>query len=139
VTCYEVGGTVFVGADVAGKGLSSALVGTSFRAALRALAHSGISLLDLATRMNRLHYDEGPAAQRRYVTTFLARLSPATNNSRCGQCGAQPDASRNGRRRGPSHRIFRDTGRNFSRIRVRVGAVCSEQWFPAVDLHRRSE
>ena len=91
VTCYEVGGdyldivslpsgdTVFVVADVAGKGLSSALVGTSFRAALRAMVHSGISLLDLATHINRLHYDEGPEAQRHYVTTFLARLSPSTN------------------------------------------------------------
>jgi serine phosphatase RsbU (regulator of sigma subunit) len=91
VTCYEVGGdyldivqlpsgdTIFVVADVAGKGLSSALVSTSFRAALRAMAHSGINLLDLATRMNRLHHDEGPEARRRYVTTFLARLSPTTN------------------------------------------------------------
>ena len=100
VTCYEVGGdyldivplpsgeTIFVVADVAGKGLSSALVSTSFRAALRAMALSGISLLDLATRMNRLHYGEGLEAQRRYVTTFLALLSPAYEHSRCGQCGA---------------------------------------------------
>ena len=55
VTCYEVGGdyldivplpsgeTIFVVADVAGKGLSSALVSTSFRAALRAMAISGIT------------------------------------------------------------------------------------------------
>jgi serine phosphatase RsbU (regulator of sigma subunit) len=102
VTCYEVGGdyldiiplpsgdTVFVVADVAGKGLSSALVSTSFRAALRALAQSGISLLDLATRMNRLHYDEGPEAQRRYVTTFLARLSPATNTLDVVNAGHNP-------------------------------------------------
>lgn len=102
ITCYEVGGdyldivplpsgeTIFVVADVAGKGLSSALVSTSFRAALRAMALSGINLLDLATRMNRLHYDEGPEAQRRYVTTFLALLSPATNTLDVVNAGHNP-------------------------------------------------
>jgi serine phosphatase RsbU (regulator of sigma subunit) len=102
VACYEVGGdyldivplpsgdTVFVVADVAGKGLSSALVGTSFRAALRAMANSGINLLDLATRINRLHHDEGPEARRRYVTTFLARLSPATNTLEVVNAGHNP-------------------------------------------------
>jgi serine phosphatase RsbU (regulator of sigma subunit) len=102
VTCYEVGGDyldivtlplgdiVFVVADVAGKGLSSALVGTSFRAALRAMANSGINLLDLATRINRLHHDEGPEARRRYVTTFLARLSPATNTLEVVNAGHNP-------------------------------------------------
>jgi serine phosphatase RsbU (regulator of sigma subunit) len=102
VTCYEVGGdyldivqlpsgdTVFVVADVAGKGLSSALVSISFRAALRAMANSEINLLDLATRMNRLHHDEGPEAQRRYVTTFLAQLSPATNTLDIVNAGHNP-------------------------------------------------
>ncbi len=102
VTCYEVGGdyldivqlpsgdTVFVVADVAGKGLSSALVSISFRAALRAMANSEINLLDLATRMNRLHHDEGLEAQRRYVTTFLARLSPTTNTLEIVNAGHNP-------------------------------------------------
>ncbi|MGC1296077.1 MAG: PP2C family protein-serine/threonine phosphatase, partial [Alloacidobacterium sp.] len=102
VTCYEVGGdyldiislpsgeTIFVVADVAGKGLSSALVGTSFRAALRAMVHSGSGLLDLATHINRLHYNEGPEAQRRYVTTFLARLSPATHSLEVVNAGHNP-------------------------------------------------
>lgn len=102
VTCYEVGGdyldivplpsgeTIFVVADVAGKGLSSALVGTSFRAALRAMVHSGMNLLDVATRINRLHHAEGPEAQRRYVTTFLARLSPATHTLDVVNAGHNP-------------------------------------------------
>jgi serine phosphatase RsbU (regulator of sigma subunit) len=102
VTCYEVGGDyldivtlpsgdmVFVVADVAGKGLSSALVSISFRAALRAMVHSGMSLLEIATHINRLHYSEGPEAQRRYVTTFLARLSPATNTLEVVNAGHNP-------------------------------------------------
>lgn len=102
VTCYEVGGDyldivtlpsgdmVFVVADVAGKGLSSALISISFRAALRAMANSEINLVDLATRMNRLHHDEGPEAQRRYVTTFLARLSPSTNTLEVVNAGHNP-------------------------------------------------
>jgi serine phosphatase RsbU (regulator of sigma subunit) len=115
VTCYEVGGdyvdivplpsgeTIFVVADVAGKGLSSALVSTSFRAALRAMALSGISLLDLATRMNRLHYGEGLEAQRRYVTTFLALLSPASNTLDVVNAGHNPAFLVNGA--GEVHRI----------------------------------
>jgi serine phosphatase RsbU (regulator of sigma subunit) len=102
VTCYEVGGdyldivplssgdTVIVVADVAGKGLSSALVATSFRSAFRAMANSEMSLVDLATRINLLHYDEGPEARRRYVTTFLARLSPATNTLEMVNAGHNP-------------------------------------------------
>ena len=102
VTCYEVGGdyldivplasgdTVIVVADVAGKGLSSALVGSSFRSTFRALANSGMSLVELANRINILHYDEGPEAQRRYVTTFLARLSPATHTLEAVNAGHNP-------------------------------------------------
>lgn len=102
VTCYEVGGDyldivplpcgdiVIVVADVAGKGLSSALVGTSFRSTFRALSNSGMPLVELANRMNHLHYDEGPEAQRRYVTTFLGRLSPATHTLEAVNAGHNP-------------------------------------------------
>ena len=132
VTCYEVGGDyldivtlpsgdmVFVVADVAGKGLSSALISISFRAALRAMANSEINLLDLATHMNRLHHDEGPEARRRYVTTFLARLSPATNTLEVVNAGTQPGLSRNWSRRGSPHRILGYTGRTFSFLHVRA-------------------
>src|SRR6185312_13467237 len=56
VTCYEVGGDyldivsmpsgdiVIVVGDVAGKGLTSALVGMSFRSAFRAMIHAGMPL-----------------------------------------------------------------------------------------------
>ena len=89
VTCYEVGGdyldivsmpsgeTVIVVADVAGKGLASALIGTSFRSAIRAMVNAGLGLQEIATQMNLLHYGEGDEARRRYVTGILFRLDPS--------------------------------------------------------------
>ena len=91
VTCYEVGGdyldivemasgeTIIVVADVAGKGLASALMGTSFRSALRAMVQAGLSLLEIATKINLLHYGEGDEARRRYVTGILFRFDPSTH------------------------------------------------------------
>jgi len=102
VTCYEVGGDyldiitlpngeiIIVIADVAGKGLASALVSTSFRSAFRAMATSGLSLVDIATRMNVLHYGEGEEARRRYVTAFLIRLDPATHCLEVVNAGHNP-------------------------------------------------
>lgn len=67
VSCYEVGGDyvdlmpagagqlMAVVADVAGKGLASAMVASSFRAAFRAMAAAGIPLVDMATKLNSLH------------------------------------------------------------------------------------
>ena len=86
VTCYAVGGdyldilpmangrTTIVVADVAGKGLASAMVATSFRSAFRAMVNSGLSLLEIATQINLLHYGEGPEARQRYVTAFFLQL-----------------------------------------------------------------
>jgi serine phosphatase RsbU (regulator of sigma subunit) len=102
VTCYEVGGDyldilpletgeiIIVVADVAGKGLASALVGTSFRSAFRAMANSGLSLVEIATRMNILHYGEGQEARRRYVTAFLMQLDPATHTLEVVNAGHNP-------------------------------------------------
>ncbi len=102
VTCYEVGGdyldivsmpsgeTVIVVGDVAGKGLASALVGTSFRSAFRAMVHADLSLLEIATRMNLLHYGEGFEAQRRYVTAVLFRLDPTANTLEVVNAGHNP-------------------------------------------------
>ena len=118
VACHEVGGdyldivplpsgeTILVVADVAGKGLSSALISTSFRAALRAMALSGVNLRELANRMNRIHYNEGPEAQRRYVTTFLALFNPSANTLDVVNAGHNPaflvSGSGEVRRIGPS-------------------------------------
>jgi serine phosphatase RsbU (regulator of sigma subunit) len=85
-TCYEVGGDyadiitlpdgslLLAVADVAGKGLASAIMATSFRAAFRAMALTGIPLAELATRMNQHHWQEGEEARRRYVTAIFLKL-----------------------------------------------------------------
>ena len=102
VTCYEVGGdyldvvsmpsgeVIIVVGDVAGKGLASALIGTSFRSAFRAMVLAGLSLYEIATRMNLLHFGEGSEAQRRYVTVMLLRLDPATNILEAVNAGHNP-------------------------------------------------
>lgn len=102
VTCYEVGGDyldivptdsgeiIIAVGDVAGKGLASALVGTSFRSAFRAMVHSRLSLYETATRMNLLHYGEGPEAQRRYVTAILLRLDPKLHMLEAVNAGHNP-------------------------------------------------
>jgi serine phosphatase RsbU (regulator of sigma subunit) len=102
LTCYEVGGDyldivamptgdiAIVLGDVAGKGLTSALVGMSFRSAFRAMLHSELSLVEIATRMNLLHYNEGAESRRRYVTAFLLWLSPASNTIEVVNAGHNP-------------------------------------------------
>ena len=102
ITCYEVGGDyldimampsgeiIIVVGDVAGKGLASALVGTSFRSAFRAMVHAGLSLYEIATRMNLLHYGEGMEAQRRYVTVMMLRLDPAAHTLETVNAGHNP-------------------------------------------------
>jgi serine phosphatase RsbU (regulator of sigma subunit) len=102
VTCYEVGGdyldivsmpsgkTIIVVGDVAGKGLASALVGTSFRSALRAMAQANLSLLDIATQMNLLHYSEGSESRQRYVTAILLLLDPSTHSLQVLNAGHNP-------------------------------------------------
>lgn len=106
VTCYEVGGdyldilsmpsgdnfgeVVIVIGDVAGKGLTSALVGMSFRSTFRGMIHSGLSLVEIATRMNLLHYNEGAESRRRYVTAFLLRLDPQRNIIEAVNAGHNP-------------------------------------------------
>jgi serine phosphatase RsbU (regulator of sigma subunit) len=107
-TCYEVGGDyldiipltsgelMIVVADVAGKGLASALVGSSFRSALRAIANSGMSLVDIATHMNLLHYNEGEESRRRYVTSIFLRLDPNTHTLEVVNAGHNPGFLLNG-------------------------------------------
>jgi serine phosphatase RsbU (regulator of sigma subunit) len=102
VTCYEVGGDyldiveeadgtlLIVVADVAGKGLASAIMATSFRAALRGIAATGLPLDELATRMNQHHWTEGEQARRRYVTAIFMRFDPQTGNLEVVNAGHNP-------------------------------------------------
>jgi phosphoserine phosphatase RsbU/P len=101
-TCYEVGGDyvdivnlpdgteIMVVADVAGKGLASAIVATSFRSAFRAMALAGLPLAELAGRMNQQHYGEGHEARRRYVTAIFLKLDPRTHTVEVVNAGHNP-------------------------------------------------
>jgi serine phosphatase RsbU (regulator of sigma subunit) len=100
--CYEVGGDyvdiveladggqIMAVADVAGKGLASAIVGTSFRSAFRAMATTGVPLVQLAERMNEHHYAEGVEARRRYVTAIFLKLEPGTHTLEVVNAGHNP-------------------------------------------------
>jgi phosphoserine phosphatase RsbU/P len=101
-TCYEVGGDyvdivslpdrrqLMVVADVAGKGLASAIVATSFRSAFRAMALAGLRLAELASRMNEQHYGEGQEARRRYVTAIFLKLDPEAHTVEVVNAGHNP-------------------------------------------------
>lgn len=77
-------------ADVAGKGLASAIVATSFRSAFRAMALAGLPLAVLAARMNEHHYGEGQEARRRYVTAIFLKLDPRTHTVEVVNAGHNP-------------------------------------------------
>ncbi|MDR3750817.1 MAG: PP2C family protein-serine/threonine phosphatase [Terracidiphilus sp.] len=101
-TCYEVGGdyldiveqpdgsVLMAVADVAGKGLASAIMATSFRSAFRAMAVTGMPLDELATRMNQHHWAEGEEARRRYVTAIFLRLHPEAGELEVVNAGHNP-------------------------------------------------
>jgi serine phosphatase RsbU (regulator of sigma subunit) len=100
--CYQVGGDyldiveqpdgslLMAVADVAGKGLASAIMSTSFRAAFRGMAATGLPLDELATRMNRHHWAEGEEARRRYVTAIFLRLRPEAGEIEVVNAGHNP-------------------------------------------------
>jgi sigma-B regulation protein RsbU (phosphoserine phosphatase) len=100
--CYEVGGDyvdivalpdgshIMAVADVAGKGLASAIVSTAFRSAFRAMALSGLPLEEMATRMNDQHYAEGPEARGRYVTAIFLKLDAQAHSIEVVNAGHNP-------------------------------------------------
>jgi phosphoserine phosphatase RsbU/P len=100
--CYEVGGDyvdivelkdgsqIMAVADVAGKGLASAIVATSFRSAFRAMATGEVPLAELAGRLSEQHYAEGVEARRRYVTAIFLRLDPTTHMLEVVNAGHNP-------------------------------------------------
>jgi len=100
--CYEVGGDymdtvvlpdgthLFVVADVAGKGLASAIIATGFRSAFRSLASQPLSLAELADRLGQQHWEEGVEARRRYVTAIFLRLRPDLKQIEVVNAGHNP-------------------------------------------------
>lgn len=100
--CREVGGDyvdiipldshcfVAIVADIAGKGLASALVSASVRAVFRAMVMAGGDLAELAGRMNDLHYAEGPEARRKYATAIVARLDARRHELTVVNAGHNP-------------------------------------------------
>ena len=102
VTCYEVGGDyldvlelpdgsrLLMVADVAGKGLASAIVAISFRTAFRALATQSMPLAEVVSRVGQGHWEEGAEARRRYVTAILVRLDAANSRIEVVNAGHNP-------------------------------------------------
>jgi serine phosphatase RsbU (regulator of sigma subunit) len=100
--CYEVGGDcvdiislpdgvqVMAVADVAGKGLASAIVSTAFRSAFRASVGAGLPLAELVSRLNRQHCAEGDEARNRYVTGIFLRLDPRAHRLEVVNAGHNP-------------------------------------------------
>jgi serine phosphatase RsbU (regulator of sigma subunit) len=100
--CYEVGGDyadilslasgkqIMVVADVAGKGLASAIMSTSFRSAFRAIAATDLPLADIAVRLNQEHWGEGPESRRRYVTAIFLKLDIVSNQIEIVNAGHHP-------------------------------------------------
>lgn len=101
-TCYEVGGDyldileqpdgslLMAVADVAGKGLASAIMSMSFRGAFQGMAAAGMPLGELATRMNQHHWAEGEESRRRYVTAIFVRLHPEAGELEVVNAGHNP-------------------------------------------------
>jgi serine phosphatase RsbU (regulator of sigma subunit) len=101
-TCYEVGGDyldileqpdgslLMAVADVAGKGLASAIMSMSFRAAFRGMAATCIPVAELATRMNQHQWAEGEEARRRYVTAIFVRFHPEAGELEVVNAGHNP-------------------------------------------------
>ncbi len=100
--CYEVGGDyadiltlpsgdlMMVVADVAGKGLASAIMSTAFRSAFRAMATSGLTLAEIAVRLNQEHWGEGAEARLRYVTAIFLKLDASAGRIEIVNAGHNP-------------------------------------------------
>ena len=125
-------------ADVAGKGLASAIVSTSFRSAFRAMAASGPPLDELATRMNQHHWAEGEEPRRRYVTAIFLRLHPESGEIEVVNAGHNPGflVSRVSKRASsmPRERLWAFAGDALLQRAMRVYTGVA-----AAFLHRRTD
>lgn len=85
---YPGGCTGLLVGDVAGKGLSAALLMTSLQARVQVLAESGPDPKDAVTRLNRSLAGNCPG--NRFVTFFYSVLDPATGELRYTNAGHNP-------------------------------------------------
>ena len=67
-----------------------------FIRAFRAIAPSGMSLVEMASHLNKLHFDEGEQARRRYVTSMFLRLNPREHVLHAVNAGHNPGFIVNG-------------------------------------------
>lgn len=99
-SCYEVGGDYFdfipldehrmafsLG-DVSGKGLDAAILMSSLHAAVRAQAESGVSMTELAVRVNRYLVHSTP--NNKFATLFCAVLDHQKHSIGCLNAGHNP-------------------------------------------------
>ena len=75
-------------ADVAGKGVPAALLVSSFHAYLTAYLEATIPLVDLARRLNRVI--SRASTEDKFITAFLALLTPATGSIESVNAGHNP-------------------------------------------------
>jgi phosphoserine phosphatase RsbU/P len=81
--------TGFAIGDIAGKGVSAALLMAGLQASLRAMALSGFSnLSDLMAKLNVLMYDASPA--NRFATFFCCLYDSSTRQLRYSSAGHNP-------------------------------------------------
>ena len=142
--CYEVGGDcvdivslpdgvqVMAVADVAGKGLASAIVSTAFRSAFRASVGAGLPLPELVSRLNRQHCAEGDEARKRYVTGIFLKLDPRAHQLEVVNAGhnpgflVRPDRSTHELRPAPRPSGFCPSWNTRRKLRIsRPARVCS--------------
>jgi len=152
-TCYEVGGDyadilaldsgqhIMVVADVAGKGLASALVGSAFRSAFRAMAQTNLPLPEIAARLNQQHWEEGPEARRLYVTAIFLRLDEEANQIEVVNAGHNPGLLAGGvlaDGKSPDWRGW-NTARAAAEPEVRLRNLFARARQPAFVLYRRPD
>ena len=91
--CYDVisipdGRLLIAIADVSGKGTPASLLMANVQAALRALAPLGLSLDELAGRVNDLIHDN--TAPDKFITAFIALLDPDSGRLEYVNAGHNP-------------------------------------------------
>ena len=91
--CYDVialpdGRMLIAIADVSGKGTPASLLMANVQAALRALAPLGMSLGEVAERVNDLIHDN--TASDKFITAFFAVLEPESGNVEYVNAGHNP-------------------------------------------------